>query len=68
MLVDILSSRSLSRELRDFWTPLVWSMEDVLGHSYLSKASLVSKIEKASNAILTGLEIEILDEAEPENS
>lgn len=43
-------------------------MEDVLGHSYLSKASLVSKIEKASNAILTGLEIEILDETEPENS
>lgn len=69
MLVDILSSRSLSRELRDFWTLLAWSMEDVLSNqSYLSKASLVSKIEKASNAILAGLEIEILNETEPENS
>ena len=68
MLVDIWSSRSLSRELRDFLTLLAWSMQDVLEQSYLSKASLVSKIEKASNAILTGLEIEILDETEPENS
>ena len=63
MLVEVLSSRSFRRELRDFYCLSVPSRTTKCV-SYLSKARLVSEIEESTNAVLTRLKVEILHKAE----
>jgi hypothetical protein len=65
MLVELLSSRSLRRELRDFCnTVSVIHRQRALPHIYLGEASLVAKMEKAPDAILAGVETVKLDKSE----
>lgn len=67
MFVEVLSSRSFRRELRDFYGLSVLSLKRMCAY-YLSKARLISEVEESANAVFTRLKVEVLHEAESTTS